>query len=149
MHPEKTERLFQEFPELFQREQLIQGFECQDGWFELIRALAGRIKEYQAQFPDLENFEVVQVLQEMGGLRINIRGGDAGIQNLIRDVEEESRSICELDGKLAAGLFVCAPSWFRCLCETCSELHGYMTIEDYLCEKSIAIPIYDKLQQAV
>lgn len=149
MHHEKTERLFQEFPELFHREQLIQGFECQDGWFELIQKLAGRIGEHQAQFTDFGNFEVVQVLQKMGGLRINIHGGDIGIQNLIREVEEESRSICELDGEPAAGLFVCAPSWFRCLCETCSELHGYMTIEDYLCEKSIAISIHDLIQQSV
>lgn len=149
MHPEKTEKLFQGFPELFQRELLIQGFQCQNGWFELLRGLAGRIREYQAQFPEIENFEVVQVKQKMGGLRINIRGGDVGIQNLIREAEEESRSICELDGEPAAGLFVCAPSWFRCLCETCSELHGYMTIEDYLYEKSIAITIHDQMQQSV
>ena len=43
MHPEKTERLFKEFQELFKRGQLIHGFECQDGWFELIRTLAGTI----------------------------------------------------------------------------------------------------------
>jgi len=149
MHPEKTEGLFKEFPDLFHKEQLRNGFECQDGWFELIRALAGRIREYQAQLPGLEYFEVAQVLQETGGLRIKTRGGDVGIQNLIREVEEESRSICELDGEPAAGLFVCAPSWFRCLCVTCSELHGYMTIEDYLCEKSIALQIHEQIQQSV
>jgi hypothetical protein len=149
MHPEKTERLFEEFPELFKRGQLIHGFECQDGWFELIRTLAGPIKEYQVQFPDLENIEVAQVFQKMGGLRINIRGGDSNIQNLIRKIEQESRSICELDGEPAAGLFVCAPSWFRCLCKRCSELHGYMTIDNYLCEKSIAPPIQNQIQHSV
>lgn len=149
MHPEKTERLFKEFPDLFHKEQLTKGFECQDGWFELIRLLAGRIREYHAQFPGHEYFEVTQVLQETGGLRIKTRGGDVGIQNLIREVEEESRSICELDGEPAAGLFVCAPSWYRCLCATCSEQHGYMTIEDYLCEKSIEIPIHEQIQQSV
>ena len=48
MHHEKTERLFQEFRELFQREQLVHGFECQDRWFELIHELAERIREYQS-----------------------------------------------------------------------------------------------------
>ena len=149
MHHEKTERLFQEFPELFQRGRLVHGFECQDGWFELIRSLAGQIREYQAQYSDLENFAVVQVLQKMGGLQVNIRGGNAAIKNMIREAEQESQSICELDGEPAAGLYVCAPFWFRYLCETCSELHGYMTIEDYLGEKAIEIPIHKQIQQSV
>ena len=149
MHHEKTERLFREFSDLFQREQLIHGFECQDGWFELIRFLAGRIREYQSHNPYLENFEIVQVAQKMGGLQVNVRGGDTVIQNLLREAERNSRSICELDGKPAVGLFVCSPHWFRYLCETCSELHGYMTIEDYLGEKAIATPIHEQIQQSV
>jgi hypothetical protein len=83
MHTEKTERLFHEYPGLFQREQLIHGFECQDGWFELIRTLAGRIRKYQAQYSHLENLEIVQVAQKIGVLQVNVRGGDAIIQNLI------------------------------------------------------------------
>ncbi len=149
MHTEKTERLFQEFPDLFQRERLIQGFECQDGWFELIRSLAVRIREHQAQYPDTVNFEIVQVIQKMGDLQVNIRGGDTVIQNLIREAEQESRSICELDGEPAVGLYVCAPYWFRYLCQNCSELHGYMTIEDYLGEKAIATPVHEQIQQSV
>ena len=149
MHHEKTERLFQKFPELFQREQLIHGFECQDGWFELIRSLAGRIREYQAQYPELKNFEIVQVVQKMGELQVNIREGDAVLQNLIRDAALESRSVCELDGEPAVGMFVCAPHWFRYLCETCSELHGYMTIEDYLGEKVVATPVHEQNHQSV
>ena len=65
------------------------------------------------------------------------------------ETEQESRSICELDGELAAGLFVCAFSWFRSLSETCSELHGYMTIEDYLREKTIATPVQEQIQHSV
>ena len=149
MHHEKTERLFREFPDLFQREQLIHGFECQDGWFELIRTLAVRIREYQTQCSDLVDFGIVRVMQKMGGLRINIRGGDVVIHGLIGEVLEASRSICELDGEPAAGLFVCAPHWFRYLCENCSELHGYMTIEDYLGEESITRPVRDRMQHSV
>jgi hypothetical protein len=149
MHHEKTERLFREFPDLFQREQLIHGFECQDGWFELIRTLAVRIREYQTQCSDLGDFGIVRVMQKMGGLRINIRGGDVVIHGLIGEVLEASRSICELDGEPAAGLFVCAPHWFRYLCENCSELHGYMTIEDYLGEESITRPVRDRMQHSV
>jgi len=85
----------------------------------------------------------------MGELQVKIRGGDAVIQNLIRETEQNSRSICELDGGPATGLFVCAPNWFRYLCKNCSELHGYMTIEDYLDEKYSATPVHGQIQQSV
>jgi hypothetical protein len=78
-----------------------------------------------------------------------MEGADEFIKNLIQKVEDESQSICELDGEPAAGLFVCAPCWFRYLCATCSELHGYMTIEDYLRKKSIETPVHEQIQQAV
>ncbi|MBU1568844.1 MAG: hypothetical protein KJ630_24865 [Proteobacteria bacterium] len=83
-------------------------------------------------------------MQKMCGLRVNIRGRDVVIQNLIKEVEEESRSICELDGDPTAGLFFCAPFWFRYLWQACSELHGYMTIEDYLRENTIATPVHEQ-----
>jgi hypothetical protein len=49
VHPEMTERLFQVFPDLFNKEQLTHGFECQDGWFELLYKLAVQIREYRSQ----------------------------------------------------------------------------------------------------
>jgi hypothetical protein len=149
MHTEKMEKLFQEFPDLFQRERLIHSFEWQGGWFELIRKLAGQIREHHARYSNLENLEIVQVAPQMGELQVNVRGGETAIQNLIREAEQESRSVCELDGEPAAELFVCAPHWFRYLCETCSELYGYMTIEDYLGEKATATPLHDEIQQGV
>jgi hypothetical protein len=149
MHTEKMEKLFQEFPDIFQRERLIHGFECQDGWLQLIRTLAIRIREHQAQYSHLENLEIVQVAQKMGELQVIFRGGNSVIQNLIREAGQESQSVCELDGEPASGLFVCAPHWFRYLCGNCSELHGYMTIEDYVGEKARATPRDEQIQQAV
>ncbi len=149
MHTEKTKRLFKEFPELFRREQSMHGFACQDGWFDLLYTLAGRIREHQAHSPYSGNMEIVQVAQKMGELQVNVRGGDTAIQNLIREAEQRSQSVCELDGKPAVGLFVCAPHWFRYLCATCSELHGYMTIGNYPGEKAIAAPVHERLQQSV
>ena len=115
MHLENTERLFKEFPDLFHREQLIHGFECQDGWFELICRFAARIRGYGVQSSGYERFAVVQVKQEVGRLLLDIRGGDPFIRKLIEEAEQESQSICELDGEPATGLYVCAPSWYRYL----------------------------------
>jgi hypothetical protein len=148
MHLEKADRLFREFPDLFQREQLVHGFECQDGWFDLIYGLAEQIREDRIQFSEQKYFEVVQVKQKMGKLRINIRGGDDFIQKLLKKTEQESQSICELDGKPATGLFVCAPHWYRYLCETCGGLHGCMTFEDYFPEKTREVPIDERIQQS-
>ena len=143
MSPEKAERIFQEFPDIFHKDKLIYGFDCQDGWFDLLWRLSCQLREYKDQFTDFECFEIMQVFQDVGGLRIQIAGGNEGIQNLIQETEEKSWSICELDGEPATGVFFCAPSWFRCLCKTCSELHGYMKIENFLYEKSVAIATPD------
>ena len=74
MNPELTERLFAEFPELF-RGRLLPvtqnlmgfGFECEDGWYDLIRQLATDITTHAAQVG--LNPLAMQVKQELGTLR--------------------------------------------------------------------------------
>ncbi len=147
MHLDNTARLFEEFPDLFRRKQMVHGFECQDGWFGLIYELAERIRRYSVQLSGFGDFQVDQVRQIMGTLRVKVRGGDDIILKLIQDAEERSRTICELDGEPATGLFVCAPHWYRHLCEKCAELHGCMTIEDSLRANMAETSMYEQFQQ--
>lgn len=128
---EKTEKLFQKYPDVFTRDSLINGFECQDGWFDLLVKFAGQIREYHCERADITKFEIIQIKQHLGSLRIYANGCNADIRGLIEEVEEQSQSVCELDGKPAIGLFVCAPEWYRHLCERCAGLHDCMTMEDY------------------
>ena len=102
----------------------------------------------QFQSSEPSNFEIIQVKQKMGGLRFYIRGGDDFTRKLIEETELESRTICELDGEPAIALFVCAPHWFRYLCDQCAELHGCMTFEDYLREKESEVPVHQRNQQS-
>lgn len=131
MNSEKTEKLFEDYPDLFKRKLLTHGFDCQDGWFILLDELADRIRQYRDQCSESEELEIIQIKQKMGALRIFIRGGNEIIQKLIKEAEDKSKLICELDGEPASGLCVCAPHWYRYLCNKCAALHDYMTIEDF------------------
>ena len=142
MNSEKTEKLFEEYPDLFKRELLIDNFDCQDGWFVLLDELAGRIRQYSDPCSESEKLEIIQIKQNMGALRIYVRGGNKVIQKLIKEAEDKSKFICELDGEPASGLCVCAPHWYRYLCKKCADLHGYMTIEDFHPKKTEMDPLH-------
>ena len=131
MNSEMTEKLFEEYPDLFKRELLTHNFDCQDGWFVLLDELAGRIRQYSDPCSESEKLEIIQIKQKMGALQIHARGGNEVIRKLIQEAEDQSKSICELDGEPASGLCVCAPHWYRYLCQKCADLHGYMTIENF------------------
>lgn len=142
MNPEMTEKLFEEYPDLFKKELLTHYFDCQDGWFLLLDELARQIRQYSDHCSGSEKFEIVQVKQKMGPLRIYFRGGNEVIRKLIKEAEDKSKLICELDGEPAAGLCVCAPHWYRYLCNKCADLHDYMTIEDYPPKKTEVVPLH-------
>lgn len=134
MKLENSKKLFHEFPEIFNTEIDSLGFECQDGWFNLLYTLAGDVQEHINESIGKTDFSIIRVRQIMGCMRINAIGGDEITRNMLHAAEERSQSICELDGRPAEGLYVCAPIWFRFLCEKCARLHGCMTIEDYSLE---------------
>jgi len=129
MNSEKTETLFKTYPDLLKKELLPDNFGCQDGWFILLDELAGRIQHYFDHCPESVKLEIVQINVKMGALRVHVRGGDGVVRKLIQEAEDNSKSICELDGKPASGLYGCAPSWYRYLCKSCADMHDCMTIE--------------------
>ena len=143
MNSENAGKLYEEYPDLFKRELLTYDFECQDGWFVLLDQLGGRIRQYH-HCSKSEKLEIVQIKQTMGALRIYARGGDKVFRKLIQEAEEKSKSICELDGEPASGLYVCAPRWYRYLCKKCAELHGCMTIEDFHRNNAGAVSVHKR-----
>lgn len=131
MRPRQTEKLYEDFPELFTRDTLTRGFECQDGWFDILRYFAERIMKYFGYSLFNTNLKITRIKQHMGELIIIAEGADENVHDIINETESRSRSVCEIDGAPAINLYVCAPHWFRHLCEQCAEMHGCMTIEDY------------------
>jgi len=144
MNSEKTEKLFEEYPDLFKRELLTHNFDCQDGWFVLLDELGGRIRQYGDHSSENEKLEIFQIKQKMGALRIYTRGADRVIRKLINDTEEKSKFICELDGDPASGLYGCAPNWYRYLCKSCADLHDVMTIEDFHRKNNGVAPVHKR-----
>lgn len=103
MSPELTERLFAEFPELFRGRHLPItqnlmgfGFECEDGWYDLVRRLAADIVAHAAD-AGLKPL-AVQVKQELGTLRFSVDKADAHIHSLCAAAERQSSLTCEKCG---------------------------------------------------
>lgn len=104
MSPELDKVLCEKYPKLFaQRNKPMQetamcwGFECGDGWFDLINTLC-----YLLQW-DIDNnrepqIEVVQVKEKYGGLRFYTNQATGRQSGCISMAESLSYKICEVCG---------------------------------------------------
>lgn len=105
MKPELENKLCEEFPTFFLRgkpltESLMAfGFECGDGWYDLLHSLCVDIKKILTQHPELVGFKVIQVKEKFGGLRFYISGGSDEIWKRIDQAEKQSLCTCEKCGK--------------------------------------------------
>jgi len=122
MNEENTEKLFNDFPEFFDRRKegmmvslMCFGFECADGWHNLIYNLCSDIKEWflnnesnHIMGEDCDGgyifekrkgippqFQVHQVKEKFGGLRFYIGGAPKAIYDMIHKAEHDSFFICE------------------------------------------------------
>ncbi len=105
MNNELTEKLYTEFPRLYhghtkspEESSMCWGFECGDGWFELIYNLSRDLTRYLEKHPTLD-FEVMQVKNKFGSFRYYVEGGDENTHKLIEDARERAKHVCELTGK--------------------------------------------------
>lgn len=119
MNQQNTQNLFNSFsffhPEKSARESLMCfGFECSDGWYDLIYRLCQDL----AQMNPPEDFEVIQVKEKFGGLRFYVNNATEAMYDRINAAEEESYHICENCGAPSEG-----PErlrgWVSTVCETC------------------------------
>ncbi|MDQ6971047.1 MAG: hypothetical protein Q9M30_00210 [Mariprofundaceae bacterium] len=119
MNQELTQKLCDEFPELYlsrdkpMRERaMCFGFECGDGWFDLIERLSADIMALSTR-EGIEPPKVVQVKQKFGGLRYYIDGGTWEMNARIEEAEEESITVCEVCGEAARTR---RDDWVQTLC---------------------------------
>ena len=80
------------------------GFECDNGWFQLLYALSKKLSH---------SVEVLQVKEKFGTLRFYISGGTEDDQAAVSKAENMSLHICELcgmDGEI---------NNYKVLCEHC------------------------------
>jgi hypothetical protein len=126
MNPENSRRLQSDFPQLYRLQRLdplrqdiptlmaLWGFECGDGWTDLIYRLSRAISTH-IEFIGL-GIVATQVKEKFGTLRFYVDGGDEEVFRLIDAAEQESATICELCG--APGTLV-MKGWCSTRCESC------------------------------
>jgi hypothetical protein len=115
MSPELTKKLLDKYPTLY-NQQHFWGFECGDGWYNIIDHLSSAITTYtnpKSEFPVFDIF-VSQVKEKFGGLRFYADNTDKVIDGMIWLAEHMSENTCETcgnRGEMRGG------SWLVTLCD--------------------------------
>jgi hypothetical protein len=108
MKPELDKLLCERYPKLFadrharvHESLMCFGFECGDGWFDLIDTLCSTIQDYIDYNPgkNIPQVIVVQVKEKFGTLRFYTTGGDDMTRGMIWMAESMSGRVCEVCGK--------------------------------------------------
>jgi hypothetical protein len=101
MKKELEDLLFQRYPRLFEERALSPqelgmywGFQCGDGWFDLIDRLCRTI-QFGIDKGDTPPVRVVQVKEKFGTLRFHIRGGNERVRGMIDMASACSEFIAE------------------------------------------------------
>ena len=130
----KDKELFEKYDWMFKNRRDIQasgmyfGFQCKDGWYNLISNLLKFIDwHYNEESTSNterckighENFEVLQVKEKYGNLRFSVVGGDDFIDGAVEMVCSLSETTCEQCG--APSKIFNKGGWLFNKCEKCKE----------------------------
>lgn len=118
MSPDKACRLREAFPALYRRP-LPFGFECGDGWFDLLWTLSEDLQAEAQRLgiaPGSEDYPcAVQVKSKFGTLSWYGENLSEKMQALIRNASERSRHCCETCG--APGRLWLRRRWYMVCCD--------------------------------
>ena len=92
------------------------GFECGEGWYSIIEKLFEDIKKLNPS----KDFEIIQVKEKWGGLRVYTNYTTDEIEKLINEAEEESFKTCETCGE--AGERSTKGGWTKTICSNCKKI---------------------------
>lgn len=125
MKEELEDKLVRDFPNLYRQVNdtpmetcMCWGFECDDGWFELIYELSKKITLIDPEV------QAMQVKEKYGGLRFYVGGVDKDLADevfdLISEYEDKSYTICESCGT-NENVTVNDSGWIYTLCDKCRK----------------------------
>lgn len=125
------EKLIKNFPKIFSYKHTknepfgMWGFECDDGWYELIYNLCEKIQN-ECNESKCEQVKALQVKEKFGGLRFYYCGGNTKIYQFVLDAEDKSTTICEVTGNKGDH---CKKGYHvKTLCKESATLLGYTKI---------------------
>ncbi len=90
------------------------GYECDNGWIPLIEEFFDKIESILDGNKDLY-FQVLQVKEKFGTLRIYVYGGNEEINDLIELCTDKSAETCEICGNF--GTLRDRNRWYKTLCD--------------------------------
>ncbi|MEQ1666960.1 MAG: hypothetical protein ABL868_00750 [Sulfuriferula sp.] len=100
-----TEQLYLEFPCLYRSRHktmyesgMCWGFQCGDGWFQILYDLSQKLSDYLIQHPAVD-FEVTQVKSKLGFLHVGLSFHNEDLRKLIGLACQQAQITCELTGK--------------------------------------------------
>lgn len=151
MNKENTQKLYDRFPGLYRQRTLTMqqtlmcwGFECDDGWFDLIWMLSLALEDEEKQVNDKLSLvdqvverlqgkgpftiEAVQVKEKYGTLRFYCNATTDRARTLIHYAETLSGQTCELCGKY--GKIRNKATWLKTLCNECAVKECYVVAEE-------------------
>jgi hypothetical protein len=123
MSPELDARLCEKYPKIFenrfgdiQTTAMCWGFECGDGWYNLIDTLCAKIQSYvDERSPEVYPVVATQVKEKYGTLRFYISGGDEHVDNLVSEAEKLSAHTCATCGETGK---LRGSGWFYSACDS-------------------------------
>jgi hypothetical protein len=80
------------------------GWECREGWYPIIEEALDKMEKTIEKMPKKEqkvfksSFEILQIKEKLGGLRIYINMYSDEIIEIIREAEEKAEETCETCG---------------------------------------------------
>ncbi len=107
MSPELDERLCTRYPLLYRQRNgdprqtcMCWGFECGDGWFDLLDDVSRKLERAIEALPaeEREHTYAQQVKEKFGGLRLYLSSGTDEMYAAIDQAEELSQRTCEVCG---------------------------------------------------
>jgi len=127
MSPELERRLVETYPQLFadygappNRSLMAFGFECGDGWFDLVDTLCAELARLDPPGEDLP-LRAMQVKEKYGTLRFYVGFCTDEAIALIAFAEALSARICETCGNRGRTR---GAGWLKTLCELCALREG-------------------------
>ena len=129
MSPELERALVSKYPKLFvdygtapSHSPMAFGFECGDGWYDLLDTLCAQLIELDSDggVPDIR---AMQVKEKYGTLRFYVGPATDEALALVAFAEAISAKICETCGNKGRKR---GTTWLKTLCDSCAQKEGYV-----------------------
>ena len=126
MDKKLQDKLYTKYPKIFRQKDLscqqtamCWGFDCGNGWYNLIDYLCDYIQYYLENSPEVPQVEATQVKEKYGGLRFYFEGGNNKIHEWVDFATGFSYRICEECGSMEN--VSQTKGWIVTLCKKCQR----------------------------